>query len=414
MGVYLTLLKANRNFRHLWLATVISYLGDWFNLLASAALIANLTNSGTAVSYLFLARFLPLFFLSPFTGVLADRYDRKRILIVTDLLRALTVLGFLLVQITRQVWLLYLLTVIQFSLSALFMPTHAAVLPNLVDEKDLVTANALDGFTWSTMLAVGALLGGIAAAVFGIAASFVIDASSFVLSAWFISRITGPTRRGAAASTQAGLLDFVDGLRYLRGRRFILIVSLAKAGAALVWGALNVLEIPLATKIFPLGANGMITLSIFYTMTGIGSAIGPLLVRRWLGDSQKAAMWAITLGFALLTVGIFWLGMAASLPEAATATLIRTLGGGILWVFSSALLQILVEDRFRGRVFAFEFAAMTLTQSFSTLWAGIAQDQWEMNVQQVIRGASLLGLVVSLGWLVFQVSLLYRRRTASL
>ncbi len=74
MSIYLTLLKANRNFRNLWLATVISYMGDWFNLLASAALIAQLTNSGTAVSYLFLARFLPLFVLSPFTGVLADRF----------------------------------------------------------------------------------------------------------------------------------------------------------------------------------------------------------------------------------------------------------------------------------------------------------------------------------------------------
>jgi len=122
-------------------------------------------------------------------------------------------------------------------------------------------------------------------------------------------------------------------------------------------------------------------------------------------------MWAITLGFGLLTVGIFWLGMAASLPEAATATLIRTLGGGILWVFSSALLQILVEDRFRGRVFAFEFAAFTLTQSFSTLWAGIAQDQLAMPVQQVLRDTSLAGLVVSLLWLAFQVGILYRRRT---
>src|SRR5207237_7316020 len=111
--------------------------------------------------------------------------DRKRILIATDLLRAATVLCFLLVQLTRQVWLLYLLTVIQFSLSALFTPTHAAVIPNVVDEKDLVTANALDGFTWSTMLAVGALLGGVAAAVFGIAASFMIDAASFILSAWY-------------------------------------------------------------------------------------------------------------------------------------------------------------------------------------------------------------------------------------
>jgi hypothetical protein len=84
---------------------------------------------------------------------------------VADLLRALTVASFIFVQMTGQVWLLYLLTVVQFSLSALFAPTHSAVIPNLVAEKDLVTANALDGFTWSTMLAIGALLGGIIASV---------------------------------------------------------------------------------------------------------------------------------------------------------------------------------------------------------------------------------------------------------
>jgi MFS family permease len=411
MGAYLTLLKANRNFRNLWLATVISYTGDWFNLLASAALIAHLTNSGTAISYLFLARFLPLFFLSPFTGVLADRYDRKRILIAADLLRAVTVLCFLLVQITGQVWLLYLLTIIQFSLSALFTPTHAAVIPNIVAPEDLVAANALDGFTWSTMLAVGALLGGIAAAVFGIAASFMIDAASFVLSAWYISQIIGPTRSAEPVSEQRGFLDFVDGLRYLRGRRFILTISLVKAGGALIWGVTDVLQIPLATKIFPLGANGMVTLSIFYAMTGIGSGLGPLIVRRWLGDNQKATMWAVTLGFGLLTLGIFWLGRALSLPEAAAATLLRSLGGGALWVFSSALLQILVEDRFRGRVFAFEFAALTLTQSFATLWAGLAQDQWGLSAQTVLIRASLIGLIVSVLWILFHLGTIYWQRT---
>lgn len=408
MSSYLTLLRQNRNFRNLWLATLISYTGDWFNLLASAALIANLTNSGTAISYLFLARFLPLFFLSPFTGVLADRYDRKWILIVADLLRAVTVLGFLIVYFTRQTWLLYLLTVIQFSLSALFAPTHAAVIPNLVEEKDLVTANALDGFTWSTMLAFGALLGGIAAAVLGIAAAFVIDAATFVLSAWFIHQITGPTRRDEPTGEQRGLLDFVDGLRYLRSRRFILVISLVKTGAALIWGGINVLEIPMATNVFPIGASGAITLSIFYAINGVGSGLGPIMARRWIGDSRKATMWAITGSFILLTVGVYWLGVAGSLPEAVAATLTRTLGGGVLWVFSSALLQTLVEDRFRGRVFAFEFAMFTLAQSVATIWAGVAQDQLGLSVRQVLLTLSGVALVVTCGWIIFQTALARR------
>jgi MFS family permease len=201
MASYVLLLRANRQFRHLWLATLISYAGDWFNLLASAALIGRLTQSGTAVSVLFLARYLPLFFLSPWAGVLADRFDRKRILIFADLARAVVVAAFVLVQWTGLIWLLYLLTVIQFSLSSLFQPAHAAVIPNLVSERDLVAANALDGFTWSVMLAVGALLGGIATTLLGITACFLLDAASFVLSALFISRISGPTRQAAPSTS---------------------------------------------------------------------------------------------------------------------------------------------------------------------------------------------------------------------
>jgi MFS family permease len=407
MGSYASLLRRNRDFRHLWLATVVSYAGDWFNLLASAALVAHLTQSGVAVSVMFLARFLPLFFFSPLAGVLADRYDRKAIMVLSDVLRAVTVLAFLLVQWSQQIWLLYLLTVIQFSLSALFVPAHSAVLPNLVDEQDLVTANALDGFTWSTMLAIGALLGGVVASNLGVSAAFGIDALSFLWSAWFVSRIVGPTRREKPSGERQGLLDFVNGLRYLQSRPFILVISLIKAGGSLTWGAINVLELPLAERFFPLGEKGAITLSIFYTLTGIGSGLGPLVLRRWLGDSQRAALWAVTLGFALLTAGAYWLAVATTLPTAAVATLVRTLGGGTLWVFSAALLQTLVADRFRGRVFAFEFAMFTLAQSIATLWAGVAQDNLHLGVRQVLFYTSISTLVVTVAWVSVHLHQLY-------
>lgn len=411
MSSYVRLLRENHDFRNLWLATMISYAGDWFNLLASAALIAHLTDSGLAVSALFLARFLPLFFFTPVAGVLADRFDRKRLLIAADLLRAVTVLAFILVQVTQQIWLLYVLTVVQFALSAIFAPTHSAVIPNLVDQKDLVTANALDGFTWSTMLALGALIGGVVATLFGLTTAFVLDALTFVWSAWFISRIARPTRQGEATASSAALLQFVDGLRYLRGRPFILIITLIKGGAALCWGALNVLEVGLAEQVFPIGEKGAISLSIFYAMNGIGSGLGPLLVRRWLGDSRRASLWALAVGFGLLTVGMFWLSMANTLPQAAAATLVRTLGGGTLWVFSAALLQTLVVDEYRGRVFAFEFTLFTLSQSISTLWAGLAQDTLGLDVRSVLYYTSYSALALFAAWMFFQLR--YQRRTVA-
>ena len=118
MNDYVSLLQRNVNYRNLWLARVVSNLGDWFNLIASAALITQLTGAGTALSYLFLARLLPFFVMSPIAGVFADRYERRAIMIATDILRAITVLCFLLIRTPEQIWLLYVLTVTQFVLSA--------------------------------------------------------------------------------------------------------------------------------------------------------------------------------------------------------------------------------------------------------------------------------------------------------
>ena len=189
MDEYLTLLRRNPNFRNLWLGSVVSQLGDWFNVIAAAAIISRVTDSGAALSFLFVSRFLPLFLLSPVAGVLADRFDRRRILILSDLLRGVTVLGFLLIRDAGDIPLFYLLTVIQFSLSALFTPARGAVVANIVPAGELVAANALDSLTWSTMLALGAFLGGVVAALFGAETAFVADALSFLLSAYFISRV---------------------------------------------------------------------------------------------------------------------------------------------------------------------------------------------------------------------------------
>jgi MFS family permease len=374
---------------------------------------------------------LPLFLFSPFAGVVADRYDRRHVMIVSDLLRALTVLGLLLVREAGDVWLLYLLTVTQFALSSLFVPARSAVLANVVKQEELVAANALDSLTWSTMLAFGAFLGGIVAAVFGVTQAFIMDGLTFVLSAVLISRIavqirekpavttTVSTAHGTAAPEPAGpgggWLDFLDGLRYLRGEPFILGLALVKAAGSLAWGAINVVEVTFAEEIFPLQSSGIAellpgidsgtaTLGLIYAVSGLGTGLGPLLLRRWLGDAPMRLRWAVSAGFGMLILGTFWLSVAGSLASFAGATLIRTVGSGTIWVFSAAMLQMIVPDRVRGRVFAFEFAMLTLTQSVSTLWAGlIGQDTLGLDVRQIALSMSGVATVMAFLWLIFHL-----------
>ncbi|MEZ4663113.1 MAG: MFS transporter [Caldilineaceae bacterium] len=210
---YGELVRQNHNFRNLWFGQIISLLGDWFNLIASAALIGELTHSGLAVGSLFVVRMLAPFLISPIAGVAADRYNRKWILIITDLVRAVVVFGFLFVREAGDLWLLYTLTAIQLGVSGFFFPARNAILPDIVAPRELGAANALSSATWSVMLALGAALGGLVSGAWGIQPAFVIDGFTFFASAWFIWRIVLAPR-----AELAGPKDARRGLAPICGR----------------------------------------------------------------------------------------------------------------------------------------------------------------------------------------------------
>ena len=228
---YTDLLRNNRNFRFLWFGQIVSLLGDWFNLVASAALVGLLTQSGLAVGSLFVVRMLAPFLVSPIAGVAADRYNRKYILIAADLIRAAVVLGFLLVRDPGDVWLLYTLTALQMAMSGFFDPAHTSILPDIAKPRELGAVNALSSATWSVMLALGAALGGLFSGTFGMYPAFVLDTFTFLLSAALLAQIRMPAKLASAAADKtvaAAVRQYFDGLRYLRAHRDILVVALQK------------------------------------------------------------------------------------------------------------------------------------------------------------------------------------------
>ena len=191
LAAYLTLLRRNRNYRLLWLAQIVSELGDWFYTLAVYNLLLDLTGSkAQAVGLAVVLQVLPSTFAAPTAGVLNDRISRKRIMIGADLVRFFIVLGMLLVRTPSMVWLVYPLLLVETIGAAFFEPAHSSVIPNIVPENQVLTANALASITWSFCLAAGASLGGIAAVWLGRDAVFVLNACSFLLSAWLIRRMS--------------------------------------------------------------------------------------------------------------------------------------------------------------------------------------------------------------------------------
>ena len=230
MQAYLGLLRERRQFRYLWLAQVISLLGDWFNTIATIILVNRYTDSGLAIGALFIARAMPLFFLGPVAGVVADRLNRKVVLVATDLSRAVIVLGLLLVNSPDRVWLIYVLTILQFSVSAFFEPARSAILPSLIIHEELLPANTLASATWSAMLAFGAAIGGVAAGLFGTSIAISIDSVTFLLSALLVLQIVMPEKIVEATDIPSGggWLDMIDGFRYVKQRPNIGVLTLVK------------------------------------------------------------------------------------------------------------------------------------------------------------------------------------------
>ncbi|MCB9098789.1 MAG: MFS transporter [Anaerolineales bacterium] len=409
---YIDLVSTNRDFRYLWFSQIISLLGDWFNLIASATLVAGLSGSGLAFSGLFLARLLPPFILGPAAGVLADRFDRRQILIVSDLLRCVVVLGFLFIRSKEDIWLIYVLTTLQISIGAFFEPTRSAVLPGLVSRKDLITANALAGATWSSMLALGAAAGGAVTTLFGTTSAFMIDAASYLISAYLITRIVFPPKEELTESrgaTNKGWQTFVDGLQYLWQRPAILVVTLLKASSAITYGSIDIVQVSFA-NVFPLWDSKAATLGLIYFVIGLGTGFGPILAQRFTKEQLWPMYRAILVAYGLMVTGYLLLGWGPLLTIILMGTFIRTIGTGINWVYSSSLLQMSVPNNFLGRIFAFDLAMTTLAASTSTLWAGWAKDTLAFSPHQIALVMAGVSLMMGLSWLIYLSSYAKRSR----
>src|SRR5438067_9194410 len=245
---YAELLRGNRAFRLLWLGQVVSQMGDWFDTIAVYTIVLRLTGSGRAVALIMVARFLPSVVMGPLSGVIADRFSRRSIMITADLLRAIVVLGFLLVRRPDQMWLVYVLTVLQLAFSAFFEPAKTAAIPSIASDRELLAANAIASVTWSVMLTLGAAIGGFVAGWFGTNAAFVLDSVSFVASALLIASVHFPKRPARekaklTAGKALGISDTIEGVRYVTHRPRVFAYLMVKPAWGMGGGILTLLAV---------------------------------------------------------------------------------------------------------------------------------------------------------------------------
>ncbi|MBC7930947.1 MAG: MFS transporter [Rubrivivax sp.] len=405
---FVELLRRNRDFRMLWLGQVISQLGDWFDTIALFTLVLRLTGSGRAVGLVLVARFLPSVVLAPLSGVLADRFNRRHIMIASDVARAVVVLGFLFVRRPEHLPLLYALTILQLAFSAFFEPARTAALPSVVHDRDLVTANTITSVTWSAMLTLGAAVGGPVTDWFGTDAAFVIDSITYLVSALFIASLRLPRRppRPKTRLTIAKALGFTDtleGLRYVWSRPRVLALLMVKPAWGMGGGILTLLPV-FGETIFRFGlragGSAAIGMSILYAARGIGTAIGPIVARRVASGSRAQMQLAIGVGF--LIGGVFYIlfGVSTNFALALVMLALAHVGGSVMWGFSTVLLQSAVEDDFRGRVFAAELMLLTLTLAASNYATGEALDRFQISPRAITVAIGIFFMLPGVLWLL--------------
>jgi len=386
----LSLLSRNPDFRNLYAAQLISYGGDWFLTVALFALVHDLTGSPLMLALTLVAQEIPFFFMSPVGGALADRLDRRRLMIWADLARAVLCVGFPLVRDRADLWLAFALLVAISSFSAAFDPASSAAVPNLVDGRDLGVANALVGSAWGTMLAVGAAIGGVVAATFGRDTAFLVDAASFAVSAALLSRIRRPFSEDRAEGHPGMLEATRETVRYSRRDHRVLALLAVKFGFGLAAGVIVLIAV-FATDVFKAGDVGI---GILMAARGVGALVGPFLGRRVAGADDRRLFPAIGLALAVFGASYMAFGLMPSLLLAAPMVMCAHFGGGAQWSLSTYGLQKIVPDRIRGRVFSFDFALVTLSIALSSIGAGWAAERWGPRPAVVAMAA------IALAWAV--------------
>jgi len=393
---YLEFFFSNPKFRRLWAASVISLLGEWFNTIALFFLILEYSGSEFLLGILFSVR-MALFAISqPFNGLLADRFSRKSLMLWANLLQVGLALSFLLVDGPEDMWWLVTVSGLMMLLHGVYVTAERAALPNIVDDEDLITANAIDSASWSSALCIGAMLGGIVVSVWGTDMAFIIDSYTFLLSALLLiplnftqnidPKMKGPLLKTAFSNIKIGWSRIYSDKKVLRIVFAKSSWNLAGAGLAGVFLVLAGSELT--------GYGAAFGFGLFFFARGLGTGIGPILARALFKDKSK---WPSLIGILVTISGFFYLLVGISLDIYLPLTVLLIIcahsASGGNWVLSTVLTQMWVEDEVRGRVFSMDMLILGSSAALSTTIAGYLVEYQGLTLRNGFISFSLLMII---------------------
>ncbi|WP_305789528.1 MFS transporter [Symbioplanes lichenis] len=387
-----SVLTRNRDFRRLFAAELVVFGADWFVMVPLLVLLPELTGSGVWGALVLAADTGINALLLPYTGVVADRLDRRKILIAANLAAFVAVLLLFTVRSAATAPLALVAIGAVAVAKAFYSPAASAALPNVVDPEDLAAANTVAGSAWGTMTIVGASLGGIVSSAAGPYVSFGVAAASLFVAAVVTMLIRRPLQapRDPDATPVRSWHAMLEALRYIGARPRLGALVTVKSAVGLGNGVLTVF--PLLATMYGVGALGA---GLLFAVRGAGALIGPLVLRPVL----RHRAWLLPgLALSMILYGLGYIGVAFApwFPLVLVLVFVAHFAGGSNWVLSNYALQGEVPDRLRGRVFATDLMLATLAIAVSQLGVAAVVDHVDKRI--VLVACGLVTVVYAIGW----------------
>ena len=402
MNDFLNLLRRNRNYRNAWIGQVVSEIGDHFNNIAVFSLAMETTGSGLVVSGVMLSRAIPAMLAGPLAGVVLDRFDRKRVMIASDLIRGVVALGFIATTHYHQSWVLYLLSALLMFASPFFTSGRTSILPTITSKEELHTANSLTQTTQWTTLTMGTLAAGFSAAHLGFQWAFVLNSFSFLVSAWCISQlhIAGSFRPKRRDLTEDRVVrpwhEYKEGLQYMKSSPLILGIALVGVGWASGGGAAQILFTLFGEHVFKRGPAGI---GIIWSFAGvgllIGGAFGHYLGKRISFSSYKRA---ISVCYVIHGGAYVIFSQMQQFWAALFFIALSRAGVAVSSVLNISQLLRHVPDEFRGRVFSTAESLVWSTMMISMAAAGVASQYHGPRSIGLVAGVLSSTTAIFWGW----------------
>jgi len=390
---YKVLLKENQNFRKLFAARLITLGGDWLLTVPLLGIIYGLTENPFITSLVLVVQSAPLFILGSFGGYLADKYDRKKIIAISEFLSGLTVLLILYAVTTENVLFILFSFGILSVVGSPYMPTSDAALPNVVKKENLAEANVIFFSSWGVMAGIGAGIGGYLTTVISRNMLFAIDSLSFVLSALIVYSIKKNLSEDSEINQKNESITYVEGIKYAASKKDVFSLIITKGTFSISASGLLSLFTVLSYDIYKTGDFGT---GLMFGARGVGALVGPIAIRYFFGDSDGKLL--NTIGLTIMVWGLFYFFIPFSVSLYLTVFLLvlAHCGGGSQWAFSTYGLQILTPDKLRGRISGIDYSFNFLMNTVSTLMIGYLASIY--GVLFVYKLFPVLGFIFGLTW----------------